>query len=79
MEGVRNIRELRNIPISQMNDMEILKATSDRLKTNAVMLVYDDKETNRWVFLSRYKAGNSKLIYGLKKVCETVFGKMKSF
>jgi len=75
---MRNIRELRNLPISEMTDEEILKAAVDRLKTNAAMLVYDDAESNKWIFLSRSKNGGSALITRMKKVCESVFGKFKS-
>jgi len=73
---MRNIREIRDLPVSQLTDEEILKAAVDRLQTKAAMLVYDDG--NKWIFLSRCKEGGSGLISGMKKVCETVFGKFKS-
>jgi len=75
---MRNIRELRKLPISELTDEEILKAAVDRLQTKAAMLVYDDAESNKWIFLSRYQSGGKELLDGMRKVCESVFGKFKS-
>lgn len=51
----RNIRILREIPISQMTDEEIVKAAMDRLNTNSVMLAYLDE--GRWNFIHWYRNG----------------------
>lgn len=75
MEGdikPRNIRILRELPISQMTDEEIVKAAMDRLQTKACMLGYIDD--NRWVFSWRYKNGHSGFIRGLKEHIEDWFG-----
>jgi hypothetical protein len=69
----RHIRELRNLPISEMTDEEIVKASMDRLKANCAMLVYDDGQT--LAFFGRYNAAGRITLMNLRKVCETVFGK----
>jgi len=60
----RHIKDLRIIAISDMTDEEIVKAALDRLKTRALLLVYDDGE--RWVFLGRYKKGGLQMLNVLK-------------
>lgn len=49
--NLRHIRELRDIPVSEMTDEEIVKAAMDRLKTKSVMLVYDND--GQYTFLGR--------------------------
>ncbi|MGV8094494.1 MAG: hypothetical protein AB2L24_21785 [Mangrovibacterium sp.] len=74
---VRNIREIRNLAISELSDDEIVKAAMDRLNTKAIMLVYDDADSNKWIFLSRYKKGGLSLLNALKRAWEEKFGKFK--
>lgn len=74
----RNIKELRKIPISEMNDEEIVKAALDRLHTDCAMLVYNG-EDNKLMFIGRYKKTGLDTIRKLRHVCEMVFGKFKSF
>ncbi|WP_019540581.1 hypothetical protein [Proteiniphilum acetatigenes] len=67
----RNIRILRELPISQMTDEEIVKAAMDRLKSKAAVLGYLDD--NRWVFSWRYKNGAYPLIKSLIQYLEGWF------
>ncbi len=75
---MRNIRILRTLPISELTDEEILKAAVDRLQTKAAMLVYEDSESQKFIFLYQYKEGGSSLITRLKHAYEEKFGKLKS-
>ena len=72
---MRNIRDIRLLPVSELTDEEILKAAVDRLQTKAAMLVYDDD--TKWIFLYRVKEGGYPLINRLKHAYEDKFGKMK--
>ncbi len=72
---MRNIREIRTLPISELTDEEIVKATMDRLKAECVMLVYEDNE-NGIVFLGRYRKSGSLLLNQLKKAWEDKWGKL---
>ena len=51
----RSIRILRELPISQVTDEEIVKAALDRLQSKSVMLGYIDD--GRWIFQWYYKIG----------------------
>ncbi|QIK58820.1 hypothetical protein G7050_02760 [Dysgonomonas sp. HDW5A] len=72
---MKNIREIRTLPISELTDEEIVKATMDRLKAKCVMLVYEDSE-NGIAFLGRYRKGGSLLLNQLKKAWEEKWGKL---
>jgi hypothetical protein len=74
---MRHIREIENLPVNQLTDEEILKATMKRLKTKSIMLVYDDEENNKWVFLGRYKKGGLLMMKRLREAWEEKFGKFK--
>jgi hypothetical protein len=41
------------------------------------MLVYDDEENNKWVFLGRYKKGGLLMMKRLREAWEEKFGKFK--
>lgn len=69
---MRNIREIRTLPISELTDEEIVKATMDRLKTKSIIIGYLDE--NRWIFLWRYKNGFFSYVKGLKEHLEKWFG-----
>ena len=72
---MRHIREIYNLPISQLTDEEILKCATKRLETKAAMLVYESD--NRLIFLGRYKKGGYHFLTMLKKAWEDKFGKFK--
>jgi hypothetical protein len=72
---MRNIKELLNIPVSEMSDEEILKCAVKRLDTKAAMLVYESE--GRLIFLGRYKTGGYHFLTMLKKAWENEFGKFK--
>lgn len=74
---MRNIRELRNLPVSEMTDEEIVKAAMDRLQTNSIMLIYNDIEDQRYIFLGRYKKGGRLMLRQLQIAYEDKFGKFK--
>lgn len=68
----RNIRELRNLPISEMTDEEIVKSAMDRLQVKTIMMGYLDE--GKWIFHWRYKKGCLPFITGLKHHIEVWFG-----
>jgi len=74
---MRHIREIKDLPISELTDEEIVKATMYRLNTKAVMLAYDDPERNRWVFLGHYKKDGRTMLTQLSRAWEEKFGKFK--
>lgn len=74
---MRNIREIRALPISELTDEEIVKATMDRLKTNSVLLVYNDIKDQRFIFLGRYSKGGLPMQRELRYAYEEKFGKFK--
>jgi len=74
---MRHIREIYNLPISELTDEEICKAAMKRLKTKSILLVYDDEESKKWIFLGKYKKGGSLMHTRLKEAWETRFGKFK--
>lgn len=74
---MRNIREIRTLPISELTDEEIVKATMDRLKTRSIMLVYEDPDDLRIILLGRYKKGGRLMLRQLQIAWEEKFGKFK--
>lgn len=74
----RNIRILRELTVSKMTDEEIVKAVMDRLKSRAVMLVYENPDDN-WgmIFLGRYRKGGRLMHQQLQLAWEEKFGKWK--
>ncbi len=74
---MRNVPEIRNLPVSELSDEEIVKAAMDRLKTNSVMLVYNDMKDQRYIFLGRYKKGGRLMLRQLQIAYEDKFGKFK--
>lgn len=74
---MRHIREIRTLPMSELTDEEIVKAAMDRLKSVSVMLVYQDPEDNRMIFLGRYKKGGRLMLRQLQIAWEEKFGKCK--
>jgi hypothetical protein len=73
----RHIKVLRDLPISEMTDEEILKAAVDRLKTKAAMLCYEDPDNKRVIFLGRYKDGGRIILRQLQVAWEEKFGEWK--
>jgi len=74
---MRNIRELRNLPISEMTDEEILKAAVDRLQTKAAVLIYESPDNGIIISLGRYKKGGYPILTDIKHALEAYFGKFK--
>lgn len=75
---MRHIREIENLPINKLSDQEIVKAALFRLKSAAVLMVYEDN--GQLVFIGQYsnsKNGN-KYITWMKRAWEDKFGKFKS-
>lgn len=73
----RHIHKIKDLPISQLSDEEIVKAAMHRLKTQSILLVYDDVESNKWIFLGRHKKGGEVMQNRLRKTWEEKFGKFK--
>ena len=72
---MRHINEIKNLPVSELTEEEILKVAVKRLGTKAAMLVYESE--NRLVFLGRYKKGGYHFLTWLKNAWEDKFGKFK--
>jgi len=72
---MRHIREIYDLPVSQLTDEEILKCAFKRLGTKAAMLVYESDE--RLVFLGRYRKGGYRFLTMLNRAWEERFGKFK--
>lgn len=70
---MRNIKEIRKLPISELTDEEIVKGVMDRMKSKSVMVGYID-EDSRWIFLWRYKNGFFHTVKGLREHLENWFG-----
>ncbi len=50
MATMRKISELRNLPVCQLSDEEIVKAARDRLDAKAVIFIYMDQQDQAWSF-----------------------------
>lgn len=74
---MRNIREIRTLPVSELTDEEIVKATMDRLKTRSVMLAYENPDDLRIILLGRYRKGGRLMLKQLQIAWEEKFGKFK--
>lgn len=76
MDNARHIREIKDLPISQLTDAEIIKAAMYRLDAQAVAMMYVDKEGQSYFFTRyRHKVGGSYVRMWLK-AWESLFGKM---
>ena len=71
----RHITTLRNLPISELTDEEIVKAARDRLGSKAAMLVYEDD--GRLNFLGHYRKDGRDYLTDLQLAWEDKFGKFK--
>lgn len=72
----RHIREIKDLPISQLSDSEIVKAAMYRLEAQAVALMYVDKEGKSYFFTRwRHKAGKPFVNMWLQ-AWGKLFGKM---
>ena len=66
---MRNIKVIRNLPISQLTDEEILKATIEHLDCKAAVLIYYDRN-NGVAWLAKWKnkfPEGKKFLIWLKK------------
>jgi hypothetical protein len=75
-DKMRHIREIKNLPISQLTDEEIVKAAMYILKSKAAMLVYQDSESLDLIFLGRYRKDGYQVITALRKAWSEKFGKL---
>lgn len=73
---MRHIRQIINLPISQLSDAEIVKAAMHRLNAQGVALMYVDQDGNEYFFTRwRHKIGKSYVSRWMK-AWEALFGKM---
>lgn len=76
---MRNIKELRKLPISELTDEEIAKAAMDRLGAKMVALCYLDQGGQSY-FIVRIKDNEGKVFWNkMKAVWENVVGKVKKW
>ena len=73
---MRHIKEIKDLPISQLSDEEILKATLYRLEAKAAVLVYLDRDNHSWFFY-RYK--KRKGIFGGDRWCTLLINAWKDY
>ncbi len=74
---MRRISEIKNLPITQLSDEEIVKAAMHRLEGNYAMLIYLGKDENVF-FLGRWRnAKGRNYAKVIMKAWEDKFGKMK--
>ena len=66
-----------NLPISELTDEEIAKATMYRLNTKYLMFIYEDSESNNMIFITRWKKDGRAVVSQIKKAIEEKFGKIK--
>ena len=65
---MRRISEIKNLPISELTDEEIAKATLYRLRAKGIVMAYMDEDDGAG-FLYRWKNKNGKLFCDtLKKI-----------
>jgi hypothetical protein len=77
MISARHIRVIRDLPISQLSDDEIVKAAMYRLEANCCAIMYQD-EAGQSFFLTRYKNKRGKQFVNLMLLAwEGKFGKMR--
>lgn len=74
---MRRINEIKNLPIAQLTDEEIVKAAMHRLGARAAGLIYEDIEGHAY-FLFRYKNRNgAKFCAQMKTAWEDKVGKLR--
>ncbi len=56
---VRRISEIKNLPISQLTDEEIVQVTMHRLQARAIVMGILDQDNKSWMFY-RYKGRQGK-------------------
>lgn len=77
MSETRHIRQIKDLPISQLSDAEIIKAAMYRLDAQAVAMMYVDKSGQSYFFTRyRHNTGGSFVRIWMQ-AWEKVFGKMK--
>lgn len=76
MSETRHIRQIKDLPISQLSDAEIIKAAMYRLDAQAVAMMYVDKSGQSYFFTRwRHKAGRP-FVRMWMQAWEKMFGKM---
>lgn len=73
---MRHIKVIKDLPINQLSDEEILKAAMYRLEAKAAVLVYLDRDNKSWFFY-RYK--NRKGIFGGHRWCTLLINAWKNY
>lgn len=71
---MRHIRDIKNLPVSELTDEEIVKATMHRLQAKATLLVYADDDNT--YFIGRYRKGGRMVLRQLQIAWEEKFGKL---
>lgn len=71
---MRHLREIKELPVSELTDEEIVKAAMHKLGANAAMLVYADEEQT--YFIGRYQKGGQMVFRQLQSAWEERFGKL---
>lgn len=76
MSKARHINAIKNLPISQLTDDEIVKAAMYRLEANCCAIMYQNEEGQSY-FLTRYKNKQGKqFVNRMLLAWEGKFGKM---
>lgn len=76
LNKARHINQIKDLPISQLTDDEIVKAAMYRLDANCCAIMYQD-ESGASYFLTRYKnKAGKQFIQRMLEAWEGKFGKM---
>lgn len=75
---MRNIRDIRSLSVSELTDEEIVKAAMDRIKTRSIMMVYENPDDLKLIFLGRYGKGGRLMLRQLQIAWEEKFGKFNN-
>ncbi len=75
---MRNIRDIRSLSVSELTDEEIVKAAMDRIKTRSIMMVYENPDDLKLIFLGRYRKGGRLMLRQLQIAWEEKFGKFNN-
>jgi hypothetical protein len=65
------------LPISELTDEEIAKAAMYRLNTKSLMFIYEDLESEKIIFITRWKKDGRKVCSKIKKAIQDNFCKIE--
>lgn len=70
--SARPIKELRELPIDELTDEEIVRVLRDKFQSRFALIAYESD--NEYLFLSAYKGKGKSMIKNLQIAWEEKFG-----